>query len=78
MKFPVFSLHNRELAFRDEFAPDCFLQRRVHCEPVRFDLSNTRMCGSIPRSWTSQFGSDPQQTDRCGSATVIGNPVVLG
>src|SRR5690348_10613762 len=28
------------------------LQRRVHREPVRFDLSNTRMCGSIPRSWT--------------------------
>ena len=47
------------------------LQRRVDCEPVRFDLSNTRMCGSIPRSWISQFGSDPQQTDRCGSTGTV-------
>ena len=33
MKFPVFSLYNRELGCRDEFARDCFLQRRVMCEP---------------------------------------------
>jgi hypothetical protein len=33
MKFPVFSLYNRELGCRDEFARDCFLQRRVSCEP---------------------------------------------
>ena len=29
MKFPVFSLLNREFGFRDEFAPDSLLQRRV-------------------------------------------------
>ena len=29
MNFPVFSQLAVNLAFRDEFAPDCFLQRRV-------------------------------------------------
>jgi hypothetical protein len=33
MNFPVFSLNNRELGFRDEFAPDYLLQERVTCEP---------------------------------------------
>ena len=55
----------------DRWFESTSLQRRVHCEPVRFDLSNTRMCGSIPRSWISQFGSDPQQTDRCGSTGTV-------
>jgi hypothetical protein len=32
MKFPVFSLYNRETWYRDEFARDCLLQGRV-CEP---------------------------------------------
>ena len=33
MKFPVFSLKNREFGFfRDGFAPDCLLQRRVGSE----------------------------------------------
>ena len=35
MKFPVFSLYNRELGFRDEFARDCLLQRRVSNELYR-------------------------------------------
>ena len=30
MNFPVFSQQARKLGFRDEFAPDCLLQRRVH------------------------------------------------
>ena len=29
MNFPVFSQLARKLGFRDEFAPDCLLQRRV-------------------------------------------------
>jgi len=29
MNFPVFSQLAGNLAFRDEFAPDCFLQQRV-------------------------------------------------
>ena len=32
MNFPVFSQLARKLGFRDEFAPDCLLQRRVRCE----------------------------------------------
>jgi hypothetical protein len=32
MNFPVFSLNNREFGFRDGFAPDCLLQRRVRSE----------------------------------------------
>ena len=32
MKFPVFSLLNREFGFRDEFARDCLLQQRVSNE----------------------------------------------
>ena len=31
MNFPVFSQQARKLGFRDEFAPDCLLRRRV-CE----------------------------------------------
>src|SRR6516164_1244710 len=34
MNFPVLSQLARKLGFRDEFAPDCLLQRRVRCEPV--------------------------------------------
>jgi len=36
MNFPVFSQLAGNLAFRDEFARDCLLQRRVMCEPVFF------------------------------------------
>jgi hypothetical protein len=32
MNFPVFSQLAGNFAFRDEFARDCFLQRRVRCE----------------------------------------------
>jgi hypothetical protein len=32
MKFPVFSVLNREFGFRDEFARDCPLQQRVRNE----------------------------------------------
>ena len=33
MKIPVFFPVTREFGFRDEFAQDCLLQRRVTCEP---------------------------------------------
>jgi hypothetical protein len=35
MNFPVFSQLAGNSNVRDEFAPDCFLQRRVTCELTR-------------------------------------------
>jgi hypothetical protein len=32
MKFPIVSVLSGNLDFRDEFAQDCLLQRRVGCE----------------------------------------------
>jgi hypothetical protein len=37
MKFPVFSLLAGNFGFRDGFARDCLLQRRVLCEPDSLD-----------------------------------------
>jgi hypothetical protein len=39
MKFPVFSLLAGNFGFRDGFARDCLLQRRVICEPDFLDLA---------------------------------------
>jgi hypothetical protein len=43
MKFPANSLLAGNFGLRDEFAHDCLLQRRVHCEPddVERDLIRT-------------------------------------
>jgi hypothetical protein len=42
MKFPVFSLLAGNLGiFRDEFAADSPLHRRVYCEPYIVDRANT-------------------------------------
>ena len=61
MKFPVFSLYNRELGCRDEFARDCFLQRRVRCEPDFRLLRRSRGLarGERPKQRTSNRAGTP-------------------
>jgi hypothetical protein len=50
MNFSVFFPASREFRpFRDEFAPDCFLQRRVHKPSVPPAISRARFQGSPPR-----------------------------
>ena len=67
MKFPVFSLHNREFGgFRDGFARDCLLQQRVGNE-----ISFLHRCGArtselirVSRSLTSAEYRDPLNLDQ--------------
>ena len=51
MKIPVFLPVTREFGFRDEFAQDCLLQRRVHCEPDfdGFPGGLGARCGLLPQ-----------------------------
>jgi len=50
MNFPVFSQLARKLGFRDEFAPDCLLQRRVNKLSVPLEMMLVE--GSIRRART--------------------------
>ena len=51
MKIPVFLPVTREFGFRDEFAQDCLLQRRVGCEPGTVCmLTRTKTTLDRPRS----------------------------
>ena len=50
MKFPVFSLNNREIGSRDEFARDYALHQRVCCEP---DLLSCRRPHTVGRRVTA-------------------------
>src|SRR5712671_7239378 len=61
MKIPVFLPVTREFGFRDEFAQDCLLQRRVRNEPDPLAAGtpvNTPI-GSVPPGYPSPRASAP-------------------
>jgi hypothetical protein len=47
MKIPVFFPVTREFGFRDEFAQDCFLQRRVREPSVPLETGRPRLSGPL-------------------------------
>jgi len=63
MKFPVFSLHNRELAFRDGFARDCLLQRRVNKPSVPRERTRTRPAVMGPKPPTGIEGCNRESRE---------------
>jgi hypothetical protein len=61
MKFPVFSLLAGNLGiFRDAFAADSPLQRRVHCEPEFLSMAWRQPTGSAEVGCQTRGGGDCQ------------------
>ena len=60
MKIPVFLPVTREFGFRDEFAQDCLLHRRVVCEPY---MHADRLVRHLFRTGPAACGARPAVAD---------------